>query len=304
MPIPDFQSIMRPMLELASDGKEHSLSDAREKLAARFELSEEERNALLPSGKQATFTNRVAWARVYLGQAGTLSTPRRGHFQITDRGRNLLKNVQGRIAIKELEGFPEFVEFRTPKSRDEDLPPTSRSDAATESQTPEELLETAYLRVRSRIAVDVLTRVKGCSPRFFENLVVELLLKMGYGPRKDAGEVTGKPGDEGIDGIINEDRLGLDVIYIQAKKWEGSVGRPEVQKFVGALHGRRARKGVFITTSTFSADAAEYVARIDPKVVLIDGRRLAELMIEHNVGVTTESIYETKRIDSDFFSEE
>lgn len=165
-------------------------------------------------------------------------------------------------------------------------------------------METAYLRVRSRIAVDVLTRVKGCSPRFFENLVVELLLKMGYGPRKDAGEVTGKPGDEGIDGIINEDRLGLDVIYIQAKKWEGSVGRPEVQKFVGALHGRRARKGVFITTSTFSADAAEYVARIDPKVVLIDGRRLAELMIEHNVGVTTESIYETKRIDSDFFSEE
>ena len=301
MPIPDFQSLMRPMLELASDGKDHSLSDAREELAKVFELTQEEKKALLPSGRQATFTNRVAWARVYLGQAGALDSPRRGHFRITDRGRELLKQATGRITIKELERFPEFVEFRTPKQHAENSPQTSEEDG----ETPEELLESAYLRFRNDIASELLTRVKGSSPQFFERLVVELLLKMGYGgSRKEAGEAIGKAGDEGIDGIINEDRLGLDVIYIQAKKWEGSVGRPEVQKFVGALHGKRAKKGVFITTSTFSADATDYVAKIEPKVVLIDGRLLAGLMIDFNVGVTPVSVYETKSIDSDYFSEE
>src|SRR4029077_10979964 len=235
MPIPDFQSIMRPLLELASDGKEHSLSDSREALAGVFKLTEDEKKALLPSGRQATFTNRVAWARVYLGQAGALETPKRGHFRITNRGRELLRNVPERIKIRDLERFPEFVEFRTPKDHLDEVP----HPAEEEGQTPEELLETAYLRFRNNIASELLARVKGSSAQFFERLVVELLLKMGYGgSRKEAGEAIGRAGDEGIDGIINEDRLGLDVIYIQAKKWEGSVGRPEVQKFVGALHGK------------------------------------------------------------------
>lgn len=301
MPIPDFQSIMRPMLELAADGKQHSIVDAREELAEKFKLTEEERNLLLPSGRQARFGNRVAWARVYLGQAGALVSPRRGYFQITDRGRDVLKQAPQRITIKDLERFPEFIEFRTPKARTED----STEVTHTESETPEEQLETAYLRFRNNLASELLARVKGSSPKFFERLVVELLLKMGYGgSRKEAGDAIGKAGDEGIDGIINEDRLGLDVIYIQAKKWEGVVGRPEVQKFVGALHGKRAKKGVFITTSTFSSEAGDYVARIDPKVVLIDGQSLAGLMIDFDVGVTPVAVYETKRIDSDYFSEE
>jgi len=301
MPIPDFQTIMRPLLELVSDGKEHSLAEAREELAGIFKLSDDEQKMLLPSGRQATFTNRVAWAKVYLSQAGALETTRRGHFQITNRGRELLGNAPSRITIKELERFPEFVEFRTPKDHPDEIPHVIED----EGQTPEELLETAYLKFRNNIASELLSRVKGSSAQFFERLVVELLLKMGYGgSRKEAGEAIGKAGDEGIDGIINEDRLGLDVIYIQAKKWEGSVGRPEVQKFVGALHGKRAKKGVFITTSTFSGEAADYVARIEPRVVLIDGHLLAKLMIDFDIGVTPVSMYQTKRIDSDYFLEE
>jgi restriction system protein len=300
VPIPDFQSLMRPMLQLASDGKDHSISEAREELAKAFKLTDDERKALLPSGRQATFTNRVAWAKVYLGQAGALDTPRRGYFRITDRGQDLLKSAPKKIGIKDLERFPEFVEFRTPKQHEG--PSQQNSE---EGETPEELLETAYLRFRNNIASDLLARVKASSPQFFERLVVELLLNMGYGgSRKEAGEAIGKAGDEGIDGIINEDRLGLDVIYVQAKKWEGAVGRPEIQKFVGALHGRRAKKGVFITTSTFSADAVDYVARIEPKVVLIDGRSLATLMIDFNVGVSPVAVYETKKIDTDYFTEE
>ena len=220
---------------------------------------------------------------------------------MTARGRELLKNVPSRITIKELERFPEFVEFRTPKDHSEE----SAHAVEDEGQTPEELLESAYLKFRNNIASELLARVKGSTSQFFERLVVELLLKMGYGgSRKEAGDAIGKAGDEGIDGIINEDRLGLDVIYIQAKKWEGSVGRPEVQKFVGALHGKRAKKGVFITTSSFSAEASDYVARIEPRVVLIDGHLLAKLMIDFDIGVTPVSIYQTKRIDSDYFSEE
>lgn len=300
MPIPDFQSVMRPLLELASDGKEHSLAEAREKLAEIFRLTEEEKKQLLPSGKQATFTNRVAWARVYLGQAGALESPRRGYLRISERGRQLLKDVPERITIRDLERFPEFHKFRSsPKQQEQQGPDV------VERQTPEETLEDSYQKLRSDLAVELLARVKDGSAEFFERLVVELLLSMGYGgSRKEAGEAIGKAGDEGIDGIIHEDRLGLDAIYIQAKKWEGTVGRPEIQKFVGALHGKRAKKGVFITTSAFSADAVEYVEKIDPKVVLIDGHRLASLMIDFNVGVNPVTSYETKRIDSDYFSDE
>jgi restriction system protein len=199
-----------------------------------------------------------------------------------------------------LEQYREFVEFR---SRDVEKPGEGQSGQA-ETETPEEVLEAAHLKLRAGLASEVLTRVKSASPQFFERLVVELLVKMGYGgSRKDAGKAIGKAGDEGIDGVISEDRLGLDIVYLQAKKWEGTVGRPEIQKFVGALHGKRAKKGVYMTTGSFSGDATTYVEHIDPKVVLIDGCRLAEFMIDFEVGVSTARTYYVKRIDSDYFEE-
>lgn len=301
MAVPDFQSLMLPLLRIAADDQEHRLADAREVLAGEFNLSAGDREEPLPSGRQSRFANRVAWAKVYLAQAGLLASSRRGHFQITDRGRNALQATPARIDIKFLEQYPEFIEFRTPKS-DGDV---ARPEPLPDTGTPEETLETAHLKMRSSLATELLARIKAASPAFFEQLVVELLLKMGYGgSRTDAGQAVGKAGDEGIDGVISEDRLGLDVVYLQAKKWEGTVGRPEIQKFVGALHGRRARKGVFITTGTFTNDAASYVDRIEPRVVLIDGRRLAELMIDFELGVGTARTYHVKRIDSDYFDEE
>ena len=277
------------------------MSEAREALAEQFRLTDAEKTALLPSGRQAVFTNRVAWAKVYLQRAALLDSPRRGHFRITERGRDVLRDPPERITVKYLERFPEFVGFRSMTKKEAAEP----NAAETEGETPEEKLETAYQRLRSEMAADLLQRVKSCSSQFFERLVVEVLLKMGYGgSRREAGEAIGRAGDEGIDGIINEDRLGLDVIYLQAKKWEGTVGRPEIQKFVGALHGKRAKKGIFMTTGTFSSEAAQYVATIDPKVVLIDGEQLAEIMIDFNVGVSPMASYEIKRIDSDYFAEE
>ncbi len=303
MAIPDFQTLMRPLLELASDGKEHSLQDARDQLADKFALTDDERKALLPSGRQRVFVNRVAWAKVYLQHAGILDSPQRGYFTISDRGRTVLQDAPQRITIKYLERFPEFVEFRSPTKKQKEILPTGTTDE--EGETPEEMLEAAHTRLRSDLASELLSRVKKCSPQFFERLVVELLLAMGYGgSRKEAGEAIGTAGDEGIDGLINEDRLGLDTIYLQAKRWDGTVGRPEIQKFVGALHGKRAKKGVFITTGVFSAEASEYVRNIDPKVILIDGRQLAEFMIDFSVGVNSVNSYEVKRIDSDYFEDE
>jgi len=293
---------MLPLLRVAADGKEHSLAEARDLLAAEFNLSAADREELLPSGRQSRFGNRVAWAKVYLQQAGLLLSPRRGHFQISDRGREVLKTPPERIDIKFLQQYPEFAAFRSRKPEVEGEPQAPPTEA--ELETPEEALETAYEKMRAGLASEVLGRVKMGSDKFFERLVVELLLKMGYGgSRSDAGQAVGKSGDEGIDGIISQDRLGLEVVYLQAKKWDGTVGRPEIQKFVGALHGKRAKKGVFITTAAFSAEAVAYVERIDPKVVLIDGRRLAELMIDFDVGVTTARTYHVKRVDSDYFDE-
>jgi len=301
--IPDFQTVMRPLLELVSDGKLHSNRDARETLALRFKLTDEEKNALLPSGRQGIFMNRVAWAKAYLQQAGLVETPQRGHFRITERGRQALENAPERITIGFLQKFPEFVEFRSPARRQQQNQIEPETDEG--GHTPEETLEAAHLSLRTELAAELLIRVKKSSPKFFERLVVELLLKMGYGgSREEAGEAVGSSGDEGIDGVINEDRLGLDTIYLQAKKWEGTIGRPEIQKFVGALHGKRAKKGVFITTSSFSGDARDYVKNIEPKVVLIDGRQLADLMIDFDIGVDPVIAYEIKRITSDYFEEE
>ncbi len=304
MAVPDFQTLMLPVLQLTADGKEHSIAEARDTIASQFNLSEADRAELLPTGKQPRFNNRVAWARSYLQQAGLVESPRRGHFRITERGRQVLKESPKRIDIGFLERFEEFRAFRSI-----DNSTTAGGDVSTRvppvDDTPEESLEQAYLSIRADLESELLSRIKQSSPAFFEELVVELLLKMGYGRnRTEAGKAIGQAGDEGIDGIISEDRLGLDTIYIQAKRWEGTVGRPEIQKFVGALHGKRARKGVFLTTGNFSSEAREYVSSIDPRVVLIDGRQLAEYLVDLNLGVTSKAVYEVKRIDSDFFSDE
>jgi restriction system protein len=291
------------MLRLAGDGKTHSLAEARTRLAAEFKLTQAEQDELLPSGRQTRFANRVAWAKAYLEQGGLVTSPQRGHFLITDRGRKVLKSPPKRIDIKFLDQYPEFLEFRTAKSTTE-KPSAPVASETAEAGTPEEVLETAHGRIEASLASEVLARVKNGSSTFFEHLVVELLLRMGYGgSRADAGQAVGKAGDEGIDGVISEDRLGLDIVYLQAKRWNGSVGRPEIQKFVGALHGKRAKKGVFITTGSFSSEAVAYVEHIDPKVVLIDGHRLAQLMIDFEVGVTTARTFHVKRVDSDYFDE-
>lgn len=302
MSIPDFQTTMLPLLQYTADQKEHSFHEAVDALAQVFHLTDEEREELLPSGRQATFSNRLNWASSYLKHAALLESTRRGYFKITQRGMEILQRKPPKINIEFLMQFPEFQEFRAVRKGKNGIVETEVE--TTNIRTPEELLEDGYQKVRQELAQDLLNRVKACSPRFFERLVVELLVKMGYGGSiKDAGEVIGKSGDEGIDGTIKEDRLGLDVIYIQAKKWEGIVGRPEIQKFVGALYGQRAKKGVFITTSSFTKDAIDYARSIESKVILIDGGQLAEFMIDFNVGVAAVTLYEIKRIDSDYFTE-
>lgn len=307
MAIPDYQTVMLPLLKFASDGRTHTFREAVEHLAGEFGLSPQERSELLPSGRQALFTNRVGWASFYLKKAGLLEKkPHRGAFSVTARGREVIAHNPDRIDNEFLERFPEFVEFRNQSRRTRENGTVPVTDATTQpAETPEEALESAYQTIRQGLAQELLARVLACSPEFFERLVVELRVKMGYGgSRRDAGERIGQSGDGGIDGIIKEDRLGLDVIYIQAKRWQGSVGRPEIQKFVGALQGQRARKGVFITTSSFTGEAAEYASRIDTKVVLLDGNAIANLMIDFDVGVAAGTPYIVKRIDSDYFEEE
>lgn len=298
MTIPTFQEITLPLLQLAADREVRSLAAARKQLGRHFNLTAAEEEELLPSGRQSRFANRVAWAKVYLERGGLLSSPGRGQFQITDRGLDVLAKPPQMIDVKFLDGFPEFQAFRAKPQESSALPVESAGAA-----TPEEALEAAYQSIRAGLASELLEKVKAASPRFFEQLVVELLLKMGYGRAGGNGEAVGKSGDEGIDGVIAEDRLGLEMVYLQAKRWEGTVGRPEIQKFVGALHGQRARKGVFITTGSFSSEASSYVRSIDPRIALIDGPQLAQFMIDYNVGVASDRAYELKKIDSDFFEE-
>jgi restriction system protein len=298
MSVPDFQSFFRPLLDLAADGREHSIQEARESMSKAMALSEEDMNELLPSGTQRKFDNRVAWAKSYFVQAKVFESPRRGYFRITPRGQELHRQGHKRIDISILNQYPEFVEFHKARV-------TKEEETEPSSETPEETLQKSYESIRSDLASQIVQRITNNSPHFFERLVVDLMVSMGYGgSRADAGRSIGGTGDEGIDGIIKEDRLGLDLVYLQAKRWEGTVGRPEVQKFVGALHGKRAKKGVFITTGKFSDDAKKYVETIDPKVILIDGRMLAELMIDQGLGTTTMATYDVKRIDSDYFTEE
>jgi restriction system protein len=304
MTIPDFQSIMLPLMQLASDEKEHSSKESIEYLASHFDLTEVEKQKLLPSGRQRIFDNRVGWSRTFLKKAGLLEYTRRAHFKITNRGNDLLKQEPSTINVTLLKQFPEFLEFQGTNAS-ETLTDISSNVDLTEQETPEEMLEYAYQKIHKTLAQEILEKVKHCSPTFFEQLVVELLVKMGYGGSiKEAGRAIGKTNDEGIDGIIKEDRLGLDAIYIQAKRWNDTVGRPEIQRFVGALAGQGAKKGIFITTSKFSDQAKNYAPRNDAKIVLIDGEELAQYMIDFNLGVSIVSEYQIKKIDSDYFGDE
>ena len=305
MPIPNYQTLMLPLLRFAGDGQEHRFRDAVERLAVEFGITEKERSELLPSGTAPLFDNRVGWARTYLKQAVLLNSPRRGALQITERGRKLLAENHERIDVKLLNQYEEFREFRTRKHSNGEGSTTSQEPEQVTEQTPEEALDAAYSKLRENLEAEVLAQVKAVSPSFFERLVIDLLVKMGYGgSRQDAGRAVGRSGDGGIDGIIKEDRLGLDVIYVQAKRWEGVVGRPEIHKFVGALQGQRANKGVFLTTSSFSREAEDYASTISSKIILIDGERLASLMVDHDVGVTAVGEYKLKKIDSDYFEGE
>lgn len=302
MSVPDYQSLMLPLLKLADDGQEKLLRETADALAEQLGLSDADLAEMLPSGRQAKFYNRVGWARTYLTKAGLLKVTARAIFRITERGLEVLKSNPDNINAKFLKQFPEFVEFQgTHRQQGE----TDGDAAEEESLTPEETLESSYQGLREDLAQQLLENVIRSSASFFETLVVDLLVAMGYGgSRSDAGKAIGRSGDEGIDGIIKEDKLGLDVVYIQAKKWEGTVGRPIVQAFAGSLEGFRARKGVLITTSHFSQDAKDYVGKIEKKIVLIDGAELTELMIDHDVGVTSVVSYTVKRMDLDYFDNE
>lgn len=301
--IPNFQTIMLPLLEFYSDNKEHAKREAVEYISNKFSLSEEERTRAHSKSGVRIVSNRVHWSGTFLNQAGLLERLRPGYFKITKRGLDVLKEKPKKIDVKFLKQFPEFTEFLNRRGkRDKE---TDQEIALEKLDLPPiELLEKGYNRIRDDLAQELLKQVKECSPEFFEKLVVELLLKMGYGgSREDAGKVIGRTGDGGIDGIIKQDKLGLDVIYIQAKRWDSSVGAPAINQFIGALAHRNANKGVFITTSVFT-DAARNAIQGPYRVILMDGELLSQYMIDYNIGVFTKTNYEVKEIDSDYFSEE
>jgi len=303
--IPDFQTVMLPLVETLADGKEHTMRELTDLLTDRFKLTEQERQEVLPSGQQSIFSNRVAWAKSHLKNAGLLENPTRGRVCISDLGRKLLAEKPQAINVKFLKRFPSYCEFIGKSETKDD--PGATSGATTvidEKRTPLELIDASYKSLRQATLEELLSRLRTCSPSFFESVVVKLLMAMGYGGVAGHGTVTGKVGDGGIDGVIKQDKLGLDVVCIQAKRWDGPVGRPVIQGFVGSMDYIRARKGVIMTTSTFTKDALDFVERIEgKKVVLIDGDQLAELMIEHGLGVVTTKSYELKEVSNDFFDE-
>lgn len=301
MAIPTYKAIMLPLLKATADGQEHHVRDLYELLADHFNLSPEKRKERLPSGQQTYIANRVGWARTYLVKAGLLEDPKRGVVKISPEGVKVLQQNPTHIDNKFLRQYPSFVEFikKTAKTEGDDEP-----DSGSEL-TPDEAIESAYGNLRSSLADELLDHVKNVPPDFFEQLVLDVLLAMGYGGSfKEAATKTQATADEGIDGIINEDKLGLDTVCIQAKRWkDGSVGRKEVQAFAGSMAAYRTRKGVFITTSGFTKEAIAYVDKIEQRIILIDGQRLAELMIDYDVGVATSRTYAVKKIDSDYFAE-
>ena len=312
MSVPDYQSLMRPLLAFGADGQEKNINAAIDALAVEFHLTPEDRELLLPSGKQTIFANRVHWARTYLDKAGALKRTRRSHFVVTDRGRDLLKQNPDRVDARTLRQFPEFLAFQTPRVvRD---PQAESSNQVKEqeplvelsSATPEETIQSAEDTISASLRTQLLQRVLELSPALFERLVVDLIVAMGYGgSRNSVVQKLGKSGDEGIDGIVNEDPLGLDVVYVQAKRYasDNTIGRERIQQFAGALVGQGASKGVFVTTSSFSRGATEYAFRVPQKIILVDGKELTRLMMQYGVGVRTERTIELKRIDLDYFEE-
>ncbi|XZH39093.1 restriction endonuclease [Clostridium perfringens] len=305
MAIPTYEQIMLPMLELLKDENTYNNKECVEKLSEKLNLTEEEVRELLPSGRKRVFYNRVNWAKTYLKRAGLVEAPRRGEVKITQLGLELLQENPVEIRSRDLLRYSSFNDFINTTNRRENN--TENRENLINERTPFEEIAIAFEELKNSLADEILEKIKSCSFEFFEKSVIELLIKMGYGgSREEAGRATRRTGDEGIDGIINEDRLGLDRIYIQAKRWRDTVvGRPEIQKFSGALDTPGANKGVFITTSKFSREAKEYVENINTKkIILIDGMQLAQYMIDFNVGVSTEIVYEVKRIDSDYFIEE
>ena len=308
MAIPGFQELMLPVLTEYADRMDHSTREVRDRIARRLHLTDQELREPLPSRRALKFANRVAWAHMYLKQAQLLESTRRGFYRMTERGLEVLQAPPDRIDIAFLMQYPEMVEWRRRRDADDDegrAAAVGGSASAAVELTPDEQILAGNRRLRESLAERLLSRVKQASPEFFERLVVELLVAMGYGgSHEDAARTVGRAGDGGIDGIIKEDRLGLESIYVQAKRWEGTVGRPVIQQFAGALQGRRARKGVLITTSNFSRDAADFAAGLQTRIVLVDGPQLAQLMIDYGVGVSDVETIRLKRLDDDFFTEE
>jgi restriction system protein len=301
--IPDFQSLMRPVLIVHADGHPHTQSEVRDRAAATLGVTEDERKMLLPSGKQATYTNRVAWAVTHLAQAVLLERPARGSTQITVRGEQALRDHPDRIDMHVLAGFPEYAEFRNRTRARKGTPAEEpeRAGLTRPDPSPGEAIRDLIDDAHSAVAADLLARVIKQPPEFLEKLVLNLLGHMGYG---GLAEHLGGPGDRGLDGLIRLDELGLDVVYVQAKRYaDTTVGRPDIQGFVGALHGVQASRGIFITTSRFSAEASDYADRVNARLVLIDGPDLANLMIEHNCGIVVEETFTLKQIDENFFGD-
>lgn len=304
MNIPDFQTLMRPLLELHRDQKEHINRDLVSVLAEQFSLTEDERREMLPSGRAKMFDNRVGWAKTYIANAGLIEAPKRGISVITEQGLALLSEHEGPINLKVLNGLNGNKPHRERKRTSNAEVELSGEGIPENAETPEEAFENAYLQIRTDVERRIIQKILANPPEFLERVIIDLVVKMGYGGnRKDAGEAIGRSGDEGIDGIIKEDPLGLDIIYLQAKRYEGTVGRPDIQKFAGALQGQRAKKGIFITTSSYSKEARDFASKIDTKIILIDGPMLARLMFDHGVGVSVNTVYEAKRIDTDYFDD-
>lgn len=308
MPVPDFQSLMLPVLKATADG-DINASDLRDRVVTMLQLSEADLSEMLPSGRQTTFANRTAWAKLFLRRAGLMEQVRRGVYRITPEGQKALAECPERIDARFLERYPAYVEWRrrnTAAGTDETSVGPIADPPGSGSATPEEQIDKSYRALTVALETDLLDRIRESSPAFFESLVIDLLIAMGYGGgRAEMGKAIGRSGDGGIDGIIKEDALGLDVVYMQAKRYaaDNSVGRPEVQGFAGSLDGVRATKGIFITTSSFTSAAREFAERISKRIILIDGSELARLMVRHNVGVRVRATYEIKKVDEDYFSE-
>ena len=309
MAIPDYQTLMLPVLRRAVE-KPVRVPEIEDSIADEFKLSKEERDELLPSGRQKILHNRIHWAKFYLSKAGLIETPERGRFATTNLGKALLATNPAKVDVELLLQYPPFKEFHSGGNQADDASEGNRKRVKATSEnysgTPEEQIEAAFVALQSALRADLLARILQNSPGFFETLIVDLLVAMGYGgSHRNAATQLGRSGDGGVDGVINEDLLGLDRVYVQAKRYSnGSVGRPEIQAFVGSLVGLGATKGVFVTTSNFSQQANEFARHLTQRIVLIDGTRLADLMIEHNVGVRTNRAIEFKRLDEDFFTED